>query len=149
MEISFVKLSPTQNVTVLATSPVPRAEQPAAAAKLLAYDGVGGEQAGFLEKPAHSAARARLQMMGGEFCGNAAMSLGAPEDRIRPADDHPDRWRALRRPALRRARGAGRAADVSARVSLTGETECGQMRAALGFLQCDEINGLRPPFAKN
>lgn len=77
MEISFVKLSPTQNVTVLATSPVPRAEQPAAAAKLLAYDGVGGEQAGFLEKPAHSAARARLQMMGGEFCGNAAMSLGA------------------------------------------------------------------------
>ena len=77
MEISFVKLSPTQNVTVLAISPVPRAEQPAAAAKLLAYDGVGGEQAGFLEKPAHSAARARLQMMGGEFCGNAAMSLGA------------------------------------------------------------------------
>lgn len=77
MEISFVKLSPTQNVTVLATSPVPRAEQPAAAAKLLAYDGVGGEQAGFLEKPAQSAARARLQMMGGEFCGNATMSLGA------------------------------------------------------------------------
>ena len=77
MEISFVKLSPTQNVTVLATSPVPRAEQPAAAARLLAYDGVGGEQAGFLEKPVHSAARARLQMMGGEFCGNAAMSLSA------------------------------------------------------------------------
>lgn len=77
MEISFVKLSPTQNVTVLVTDPVPRAIQPDVAAKLLAYDGVGGEQAGFLEEPTRPGARARLQMMGGEFCGNATMSLGA------------------------------------------------------------------------
>ena len=77
MKLSFVKTSPAQNVTVLVTSPVPREKQAKIAAKLLAYDGVGGEQAGFLEAPAAPGADARLQMMGGEFCGNAAMSLGA------------------------------------------------------------------------
>ena len=76
MEVSFVKLSPTQNVTILVESRVPRREQAALAAKLLAYDGVGGEQVGFLEEPALPGTRMRLQMMGGEFCGNAAMSVG-------------------------------------------------------------------------
>lgn len=77
MEVSFVKFSPTQNVTILVESPVPRQAQPALAARLLAYDGVGGEQVGFLEAPTPPGARARLQMMGGEFCGNATMSVGA------------------------------------------------------------------------
>lgn len=77
MKLSFVKTSPAQNVTVLVTSPVAREAQAETAAKLLAYDGVGGEQAGFLETPERAGADARLRMMGGEFCGNAAMSLGA------------------------------------------------------------------------
>ena len=76
-EASFVKVSPTQNVTVLVESPVPREIQAEAAAQLLAYDGVGGEQVGFLEKPTMPGAQLRLQMMGGEFCGNATMSVGA------------------------------------------------------------------------
>ena len=42
MEIAFTKCSPTQNVTILVESAVPRPEQPAAAARLLAYDNVGG-----------------------------------------------------------------------------------------------------------
>lgn len=77
MEVSFVKLSPTQNVTILATSPVARAEQSAVAARLLEWDSVCGEQVGFLEPPSLPGARVRLQMMGGEFCGNATMALGA------------------------------------------------------------------------
>ena len=77
MEIAFTKCSPTQNVTILVESAVPRPEQPAAAARLLAYDNVGGEQVGFLEPTTLSGARLRLQMMGGEFCGNATMSAGA------------------------------------------------------------------------
>jgi len=76
-EAAFVKASPTQNVTVLVESPVPRELQAETAAKLLAYDGVGGEQVGFLEKPTVPGAQLRLQMMGGEFCGNATMSVGA------------------------------------------------------------------------
>lgn len=77
MDVSFIKISPTQNVTILVDSPIPRDQQPQIAAQLLAYDGVGGEQVGFLEPPTLSGARMRLQMMGGEFCGNATMSLGA------------------------------------------------------------------------
>lgn len=77
MKLSFVKTSPAQNVTVLVTSAVPRNMQSQTAARLLSYDGVGGEQAGFLETPEKTGADARLQMMGGEFCGNASMSLGA------------------------------------------------------------------------
>lgn len=77
MEIAFSKWSPSQNVTVLVESPVPRAQQAEIAARLLACDGVGGEQAGFIEEPTLSGADARLQMMGGEFCGNATLCLGA------------------------------------------------------------------------
>ena len=77
MEIPFVKISPTQNITILVTAPVPRERQPEVAAGLLAYDSVGGEQVGFLEAPTLPRAHMRLQMMGGEFCGNATMSAGA------------------------------------------------------------------------
>lgn len=75
MKIEYVRLSPTGNVTLLVTSPVPRRQQAAVAAALL--ERVGGEQVGYLEAPADPRAEARLQMMGGEFCGNAAMALGA------------------------------------------------------------------------
>jgi len=77
MEVRFVKLSPTQNVTVLVEDAVPREQQAALAAKLLEYDNVGGEQVGFLEPATLPGARLRLQMMGGEFCGNATMSAAA------------------------------------------------------------------------
>lgn len=77
MNVRFVKCSPTQNMTILVTDPVPRADQSAVAAKLLEYGSVYAEQAGFLETPADPAARARLQMAGGEFCGNATMCLAA------------------------------------------------------------------------
>jgi len=75
MNVHYLKYSPTGNITVLVTSPVPRALQPRVAARLLEADVVGGEQVGFVEPTAGAAAR--LQMMGGEFCGNATMSLGA------------------------------------------------------------------------
>lgn len=75
MDIQFIKASPTQNVTILVLTQVPRAIQPEIAAQLLRYDGVGGEQVGFIEES--KSARLRLQMMGGEFCGNASMAAGA------------------------------------------------------------------------
>lgn len=77
MEIQFVKTNPTQNMTILVQSEVPRAQQPLVASALMAYDSVYAEQAGFIERPVDSAAWARLQMAGGEFCGNATMSLAA------------------------------------------------------------------------
>lgn len=77
MEIRFIKLSPTRNVTILVEDSTLREQQPELAAKLLAFDSVGGEQVGFLEKPSDPAAQLRLQMAGDEFCGNGTMSAGA------------------------------------------------------------------------
>ena len=77
MRLHYQKYSPTGNVTVLVTTPVSRDVQREIAARLLGPGGVGGEQAGFIEPAADPRCAARLQMMGGEFCGNATMSLGA------------------------------------------------------------------------
>ena len=77
MEIQFAKINPTQNMTIIVLSPTERAQQPGLAEKLMAYESVNAEQAGFLEAATLPGARARLQMMGGEFCGNATMSLAA------------------------------------------------------------------------
>ena len=77
MSIHYQKYSPTGNVTLLVTTPVPRKDQPGIAARLLGPGGVGVEQAGFIEPAGDARCPARLQMMGGEFCGNATMALGA------------------------------------------------------------------------
>lgn len=77
MEIQFAKMNPTENMTILVRNPVPRARQGAVAERLMAWDSIGGEQVGFVEPAVRSDVRARLQMMGGEFCGNASMSLAA------------------------------------------------------------------------
>ena len=77
MELQFVKVNPTANMTILVETPVPRHLHAAVAEALMAYEGVYSEQVGFLEPAVLPGARARLQMMGGEFCGNASMSLAA------------------------------------------------------------------------
>lgn len=77
MKLEFIKLSPTQNMTVIVKTHVPRTEHGKTAAALIDYAGVFAEQAGFIEEPAMPGAKARLQMMGGEFCGNATMCMAA------------------------------------------------------------------------
>ncbi len=68
-----VIMDPTGNITCLVTDPVPEEERPAVTAALMDRC----EQVGYLEKASNPAARIRLRMMGGEFCGNAAMSTAA------------------------------------------------------------------------
>ena len=77
MKLKFAKMNPTENMTAIVLSPVERKDQPAVAAKLMAENSVCVEQVGFLEETSLPGAVARLQMMGGEFCGNATMSLAA------------------------------------------------------------------------
>lgn len=77
MNVRFAKMSPTQNMTILVESSVPRDSHHRVAQELMRYDGVFAEQVGFIEPPEHALAWGKLQMMGGEFCGNAAMSLAA------------------------------------------------------------------------
>lgn len=77
MEIQFIKANPTENMTLLIQTPVPRAQHLAVAEKLLAYGSVFAEQAGYIEEAENPKAEKRLQMMAGEFCGNASLSLAA------------------------------------------------------------------------
>lgn len=77
INVDFVKLSPTGNTTVLVKTPVPRPLQAETGARLLGKDSVFAEQAGFIEDGTLPFARARLQMSGGEFCGNGAMAMAA------------------------------------------------------------------------
>ena len=75
MELDYVLMDPTGNLTVLVRSAVPVPAQPAAAKALMAAE-PGAEQVGFLS-PGDAEADVTLRMAGGEFCGNAAMSAAA------------------------------------------------------------------------
>lgn len=76
MNISYTKIDPSGNITLIVGSPVPRSEQSRVAAELMARD-PEAEQVGFLEAPSDPCCSVRLQMMGGEFCGNATLSAAA------------------------------------------------------------------------
>jgi diaminopimelate epimerase len=76
-EVDFVKLSPTQNMTVLVTSQHPVPEYRSIAAQLLSAGHVHAEQVGFVRRASSSGAQVRLHMAGDEFCGNACMALAA------------------------------------------------------------------------
>lgn len=77
MKLPFVKLSPNENMTILIPTPVKRSQQLAIGKKLMDYGNVYAEQVGFIETAQSTDAQARLQMMAGEFCGNATLSLAA------------------------------------------------------------------------
>ncbi|WP_114296468.1 diaminopimelate epimerase [Anaerobacterium chartisolvens] len=77
MEVKFIKVNPTQNMTILVESRHSRDVYRQLASHIMAYDNVFAEQVGFIESPKGGMACARLQMMAGEFCGNATMSLAA------------------------------------------------------------------------
>lgn len=77
MELKFIKTSPTENMTLLIETPVPEERRLEIAEKLIAYGSIYAEQAGYIERSENPLAEKRLQMMAGEFCGNASLSLAA------------------------------------------------------------------------
>ncbi|MDR0598828.1 MAG: hypothetical protein LBG84_01920 [Treponema sp.] len=72
----LVLADPAKNITLLVLTPVPAEDRAAVAVKLLAHPSLRAEQAGFAVPPHSKNALGRLEMMGGEFCGNAARSFG-------------------------------------------------------------------------
>lgn len=70
-----------ENMTIFVLDQIPRDMQMHVAKKLMNYSNIYAEQVGFIERPSlHKNLDnncLRLQMMGGEFCGNAARSLAA------------------------------------------------------------------------
>jgi diaminopimelate epimerase len=75
MKYEIVVADPAGNITVFVLNVV--ADRAAAARELLADQSLGAEQVGFVTgRPDGSGGMWRLEMMGGEFCGNAARSFG-------------------------------------------------------------------------
>ena len=72
-DIRYVLLNPAGNLTCLVLDPVAEKERGEITALLMDRC----EQVGYLTAPKNPGARARLQMMGGEFCGNASMATAA------------------------------------------------------------------------
>lgn len=74
MTIPYVVVSPGGNTTALVSAPLTRSQQPRIAQHLMLTD-ARLEQVGYVESPSLPGSSAHLQMMGGEFCGNAARAL--------------------------------------------------------------------------
>lgn len=70
MKLQFVKVNPVENMTILVESLVPREDYASISQCLMNYASLHAEQVGFMEGR-------HLQMMGGEFCGNASRSFAA------------------------------------------------------------------------
>lgn len=74
-EYTVAVLDPAGNVTAIVCSDVPAAERTRVAAQILRLPELGIEQVAFLTAP-RSGGEIRLEMMGGEFCGNALRCAG-------------------------------------------------------------------------
>ena len=75
MELNFVKMNPAGNTTIFIFDQLPRSIHGKVAQHLMKPDCLCADQVGFIEKPHSQYATVHLQMMGGEFCGNALRAL--------------------------------------------------------------------------
>lgn len=75
MQCRIVRADPSGNITLFVLDPVEAAERPALAERLMKALDSGIEQVGFA-CPAQEGADGRLEMAGGEFCGNATRAFG-------------------------------------------------------------------------
>lgn len=73
-KIHYVKCYPAGNTTVLVLDLCPRSRHAEISNRIMEIQ-PDVEQVGFVESPDNPQAKARLQMAGGEFCGNATRSL--------------------------------------------------------------------------
>jgi diaminopimelate epimerase len=77
MKYDLLIADPAKNITAFVLSRTPPGARAALSAALLADPALGAEQAAFVIPPGRENNRYwRIEMMGGEFCGNAARSFG-------------------------------------------------------------------------
>ena len=76
MKFTVVMADPAGNRTAIVRSGVPKALREKVAAAIMAAPELGAEQVGFETRPLYGKSLGRLEMAGGEFCGNAARSYG-------------------------------------------------------------------------
>lgn len=77
MKLHFVKINPVENMTIFVLDQLPRRDHIKISNALMDYSNLHAEQVGFIESSTNHKDLIRLQMMGGEFCGNATRSLAA------------------------------------------------------------------------
>ncbi|WP_066299949.1 hypothetical protein [Bacillus sp. FJAT-29937] len=77
MKLNFVKISPSKNMTVIITNYVDPTHYSQIASTIMDYEYVNAEQVGFIATPKSRESLLRLEMSGGEFCGNALLGAAA------------------------------------------------------------------------
>ena len=75
MELNILRADPAGNITLFVLAPVPREQRAEIAARLMEMPQFKAEQVGFV-CPVQEGGDGRMEMMGGEFCGNATRAFG-------------------------------------------------------------------------
>lgn len=83
MELSIIVANPAGNITIFVMDDVPDTQYAAIASMLLGDNRFKAEQVAFCTKP-KMGGDGRIEMMGGEFCGNATRSYGYLLNRMLP-----------------------------------------------------------------
>ena len=75
MKLNILRADPAGNITVFVLDPVEKAQRAALAAQIMAIPALGAEQVGYACPPEEDV-DGHMEMMGGEFCGNATRAYG-------------------------------------------------------------------------
>ena len=75
MELNILRADPAGNITIFVLDQVEKAQRAAIAEKIMAIPALKAEQVGYACPPEDDA-DGRMEMMGGEFCGNATRAYG-------------------------------------------------------------------------
>lgn len=75
MKLNVRRANPAGNITLFVLDPVPSGNRAGLAARLMALPGTDVEQVGYVCPPVMGGA-GRMEMAGGEFCGNATRAFG-------------------------------------------------------------------------
>ena len=75
MKLQVVRANPAGNITLYVLDPVKKENRASIASKLMAIESFAAEQVGFACEP-DTGFDGRLEMAGGEFCGNASRAYG-------------------------------------------------------------------------
>lgn len=75
--LNFVKLSPSENTTILVTDYVNPNNYVEIANKVMSYTHLNAEQVGFIKNPKDNKAVLKMNMPAGEFCGDGTLAAAA------------------------------------------------------------------------
>lgn len=75
MELNILRANPAGNITVFVLDPIEKSERAALAARIMAIPELKAEQVGYACVPEEDV-DGHMEMMGGEFCGNATRAYG-------------------------------------------------------------------------